>query len=397
MIGKVLFRSQRLPQLLIAITGAFAGALVLLLSVQFYTDLSRTLIKNEDLLGADYLVVQKNVSVLNTLSVAKQGFSEAEIRHIETQDFVEETGRFQSGLFKASASLSGMDNLPDMYTELFFESVPDRFIDIRPESWRWQAGSTEVPIILPSSYLDAYNFGFAPSQGLPPLSPSTFTKLHFNLHIRGAATVYRGQIAGFSDRLQTILVPQPFMEYANAKYGSREVSEPTRLILAVKDISDPAVAQFIEENGYRINTDQLRGSRIKTVLQIALTLFLLIGSVIVLLAVLGFIQYSQLIINRVNYELRVMLLMGYTHRHLAARYIRYFTVVVLAVLALAFAALWYAKQQFNTWIAEFSFEPETGLAWGTYLTGGVFLAVFLLVNGIAIRRQVKKLALSLQG
>lgn len=57
-----------------------------------------------------------------------------------------------------------------MRTYLFFESVPDRFLDVRSDEWGFEEGSEFVPIILPRNYLNLYNFGFASTRGLPQVS-----------------------------------------------------------------------------------------------------------------------------------------------------------------------------------------------------------------------------------
>lgn len=50
-------------------------------------------------------------------------------------------------------------------TYLFFESVPDRFLDVDSQAWHYEPGSRDIPIVIPRNYLNLYNFGFARSQG----------------------------------------------------------------------------------------------------------------------------------------------------------------------------------------------------------------------------------------
>ncbi|HRE96909.1 MAG TPA: hypothetical protein PK637_09100, partial [Flavobacteriales bacterium] len=61
MMRKVLLKSQRPLQLIVAMLGALAGVFMLLFSIQVYLDLSAALNAREDLLGSDYLVIQKQV------------------------------------------------------------------------------------------------------------------------------------------------------------------------------------------------------------------------------------------------------------------------------------------------------------------------------------------------
>ena len=50
-------------------------------------------------------------------------------------------------------------------SEIFFESVPDGFLDVTLEQWKWSEGDTTVPIVLPRSYINMYNFTFAEVDG----------------------------------------------------------------------------------------------------------------------------------------------------------------------------------------------------------------------------------------
>lgn len=61
----------------------------------------------------------------------------------------------------------GVNGQAVLNSELFFESVPDGFVDVPLKDWQYREGSKEVPIILPRTYINMYNFGFAQSHSLP--------------------------------------------------------------------------------------------------------------------------------------------------------------------------------------------------------------------------------------
>lgn len=44
-------------------------------------------------------------------------------------------------------------------TEMFFEAVPDSFVDASAADWQYKPGDEEVPVILPRTYIALYNFG----------------------------------------------------------------------------------------------------------------------------------------------------------------------------------------------------------------------------------------------
>lgn len=394
MLSKILLRSQSLWQLVIAFTGSFLGVMILLVALQFYFDLWKTMVVKSEVLSEDYLVIQKHVSDFNTLNFISTDFNSAEIEEIRKQKFVQDIGQFKSSLFPAVATLTGAKNLPKMYTDIYFESVPDRFIDVQSEKWKWQPGDTVVPIILPSAYLETYNFAYAPSKNLPPLSEKSFSMLYFHIIIKreeGNVNL-RGNVVGFSDRINSILAPDAFVTYANANFRNKDAGNPTRLILAVDEITNPLLARFMEEKGYDTNQERLKGSRIKSILQVSLSIFLVVGSIIVILAILGFIQYSQIIISKAVYELRVLLGLGYNYLTLAKGYIIYFAVIYVFVTLFAIAGLWVAKYMLDAYLESKAYEVQPGIHSTVYLVAFVFMTGFMIINSLSVILQLKKLA-----
>ena len=47
---------------------------------------------------------------------------------------------------------------------MFFESVPDEYVDVSLENWHFDEDARVIPIIIPRNYLNLYNFGFAQSR-----------------------------------------------------------------------------------------------------------------------------------------------------------------------------------------------------------------------------------------
>ena len=70
-------------------------------------------------------------------------------------------------------------------------------------------------IIIPRNYLNLYNFGFAQSRSLPQLSEGVMGMVNLDIRITGVGRTenFKGKIVGFSNRLNTILVPETFMTW----------------------------------------------------------------------------------------------------------------------------------------------------------------------------------------
>jgi hypothetical protein len=84
-------------------------------------------------------------------------------------------------------------------TEMFFEAVPDKFVDVSLDKWHFDENTHTIPIIIPRNYLNLYNFGFAQSRSLPKLSEGLMSLIQMDILMRGNGRVeqYKGNIVGF--------------------------------------------------------------------------------------------------------------------------------------------------------------------------------------------------------
>ena len=122
----------------------------------------------------------------------KDSFTQTELAELAEQPFTEALGEFTPARYSVMGgiSLAGIG----MRTYLFFESVPDRFLDVRSDEWGFEEGSEFVPIILPRNYLNLYNFGFASTRGLPQVSEDLVRGITLDLDSfgRGSSEISRG-------------------------------------------------------------------------------------------------------------------------------------------------------------------------------------------------------------
>ena len=249
MIWKLLRQHISIPQFAGFFLANLVGMTIILLGIQFYTDTQAVYEGEDSFMKADYLIVNKKVSTLTTITGKSSAFSLPELQSMESQEFVERMGVFTSSAFDVTAAFE-LDATTSMSTDMFFESVPDDFVDVQTEDWQFVQGSKELPIILPRNYLDLYNFGYAQSRNMPKLSEGILGAISVNIRIRGngKSDYYTGRIVGFSNRLNTILVPQAFMTWANQYYANSKGVAPTRLILEVNNPTDEHITQYLQDN-----------------------------------------------------------------------------------------------------------------------------------------------------
>ena len=239
-----------------AVIGLFIALLLILSAVQIQANYQQILYSktSQDSI-ADFLVINKIVTDKN---IGEATLSNAEINDLKQQPFVEKTGTLTPSRFKVS--VQSISRQIPFYSDFFFESVPDEFLDVNTPAWQWNENSNYIPMIIPNMFLDMYNFGFAQSQHLPQLSQDLITSLPVQINIQTSTGVvnYYAKVVGFSDRISSVLVPQPFMDWANKKFGTDVNQQPSRIIIQTKDAASPQLAAYLQKHNLSTNTEKTR-------------------------------------------------------------------------------------------------------------------------------------------
>ena len=176
-------------------------------------------------------------------------FSEEASAELESQPWMLKVGRFTTSNYKIYGNISLGGRSLSLRTYIFFESVPDEFIDTKGLDWDFDTEHPVVPLLLSRDYLSLYNFGFATSQGMPQLSEDMIGKVPIVLSLiasDGHRDYVEGRIVGFSNRLNTIIVPEKFMQWSNERYAPGIKVQPSRLILEVKNPGDAAIRYYMK-------------------------------------------------------------------------------------------------------------------------------------------------------
>ena len=285
LVWKLLRQHISIPQFAGFFFANLVGMTIILLGMQFYIDTQAIYETEDTFMKADYLIINKKISSMTTLTGKSSAFTLPEVQDLEGQEFVERIGLFTSSAYDVNASFR-LDQTTSFSTEMFFESVPDEFVDVKSDDWRYEQGSREVPIILPRNYLDLYTFGYAQSRNMPKLSEGILSAISLNIVLSGGGMrdEYEGRIVGFSTRLNTILVPQVFMDWANEYYAGSKTKTPTRLIVEVNNPTDERITTYLQDNNYETDKDKLDASKQTFVLRIIVAIVMAVGLVITILA-----------------------------------------------------------------------------------------------------------------
>ena len=168
LVWKLLRQHISIPQFIGFFFANLFGMFIVLLGFQFYNDVLPVFTSQDSFMKADYLIVSKKIGAASAISGRTNTFSIAEADDLAGQRFTKNVGKFTSTEYKVDANM-GVNGQSILNSEMFFESVPDKFVDVPLQDWTYQEGSREVPIILPRTYINMYNFGFAQTHSLPKI------------------------------------------------------------------------------------------------------------------------------------------------------------------------------------------------------------------------------------
>lgn len=393
--GKILSQRKHRAKLLLTTFGFLLGLALLMIAVQTYLDLQKLM--NQPGGGQqDYLIINKGVSGAHSLGGMNKdfrtGFSEQEVDFVKGQPFINDLGTFSNSTFDISSNLQ--DRLA-MYAYLFFESVPDRFLDTIPPNWQWQEGDDRVPVLLNKEWLNVYNFNVSLMYGLPQLSEETVSNLDFEIVLEGNGRQekFQASIVAFSHRLPAITVPQEFLSYANEKFGDG-APPPSRLILQVDDASSQNVVQFLKERNYQFNTEKTVPDGFKRIAQATFSISGLLGILFFIFAFGIVLTTLQLSVADVSEELRLLIDLGYEPGKLSGMLLKNVMGYLVAATLLAAAVFIGTHYTLLDYLRGNGFTIESA-SYLTAVLAGLLLLILVTSSlyasiAVAIKRVVRR-------
>ncbi len=388
MIWKLLRQHISVAQLVGFFLANLCGMVIVLLSVQFYKDVLPVFTQGDSFMKKDYVIVSKKVSTLGSLVSKGATFSKTDIAEMQEQPFAKKTGAFTPAQFEVSAGM-GMAGM-QLSTAMFFESVPDEFVDVRLEGWTYREGQDEIPIIIPRNYLNLYNFGFAQSRNLPQLSEGVMGMMTLDIRLSGQGRTeqMKGRIVGFSNRLNTILVPQAFMDWANVTFGKGEENAPSRLIVEVDNPADDRIAKYFKDKGYDTEGDKLDAGKTTWFLKMIVGIVLSVGLIISVLSFYLLMLSIYLLLQKNTKKLENLLLIGFSPAAVARPYQVLTVALNAAVAVIGILVLYMVRGGYMDMLRRMVPDLQKGSLWSALLTAGILFLVVSVLNVLAVRRKV---------
>lgn len=441
-------------ELLIASFGCFIGTTLLLLAIQLYQDATKFLMQNES--PKNYFTINKKIEGGALLNLAKNedSFDQLELESIEKLPGVQKLGGFVRNKFPLTLNIwpSGKIGLgAAAKTDLFFESIPDEFLDLIPKEWDWDENASTIPIMVPKFYLDLWNFGLAPSRvEYPALSTDAAKGMPIEIFIgKNKETTLQGRFVAFSKRINSVLVPESFLHWANQKFGfpgsgdffflwkdgtiegppqsradlsnlktlsefeSWEISplgspaarspitslfnqentkvQPSRIILEIADAPSPALLSYVDNNGYEINREFPDQDLIKKALHRLLFGMIGVGILLSILSITTFATSFKLVISRSAEHVKNLLLLGFFPGQIAQifyqRFQKLFLFIMLGSIILCIMSKYLIVQK----VTEYGIEMDLNLYGFTLCVAMLYSLIFLLINKKIINQSVEDL------
>ena len=393
LVWKLLRRHISLPQFAGFFFANLLGMLIVLLSLQFYRDVKPIFSEDDGFIRPDFLILSKRISTLNTIGLGSVNtFSDREIDELKSQPFAKNVGAFTASQYKVSCSM-GIEGVAQIGTEMFFESVPDAFVDVDLKKWHFSEGDDFVPIIVPKTYLAIYNFGFAQSQNLPKISEGVVGMVEMTISMRGNGLneYIKGRVIGFSTRLNTILAPENFIRWSNERYAPDSDKEPSRIILEVNNPADDAIVNYINDKGYEMEDDKLDAGRMTFFLRLVSGIVMLVGLLISLLSFYILMLSIYLLVEKNASKLENLLLIGYSPAKVAMPYQLLTIGMNAAVLILAICGLVIVRSLYMQKLLTVFPQMQCGSILSAILLGLVLFVIVSLVNVIIIRHRINQI------
>ena len=389
LIWRLLRKHISLFELAIFFVVNLIGMTVIVGGVQLYSDIKHVLSGESRLIGNDYLVVTRPVERVGS---GGKRFTAEDIADFKTQEFVNDVGTFTSSQYEVYGSI--MFGGRKLSTMLFFESVPDNFIDIQPKEWKYKKGDKSIPIILPRNYLNLYNFGFSSTQQLPQITEDVIKCVDLGIGLRGNGLLddYTGRVVGFSDRINTILVPEQFMLWANERYGDAKSEDATRLIIEVEDPTNPELSAYIKANGYEIENKPAESSKAMYILKVCVVIIVCIGVVFSLLSLIILTLSIYLLLQKNVSKLENLVLIGYKPERVALPYNLLTLTLNISIWVISSIIIIIAQRIYIGYISQIAGCEMSASPMVAIVVGGLFTALIIAFNFFIINRKIREIS-----
>ncbi len=390
MIRKLLFNHQDKKQLYIALLGVFIGITFLVTSVHYLLRVSE-FGKDTEIIGANILVIQRKVTSSSTLNLTKTDFELEEIEQMKKEPFIEDVQAVVSNNFRVWLELNEK-RIPPFKTDVFIQAVDKKFLDVKSDKWKWKEGDSFVPIIMPRDFIVMLNT-FMSASGIPQISDELALDIKFKLRISNGQKEewVDSKIIGFTNEIPALLVPEEFMNYANANFSDGSEANITQVMIAGKEGEFGKLEAYMDEHGLESRNSQVVVSRLKSIVGTLFGVISGISVIAVLLSGLVLIQYLQLLMTHNKYEIRTLLRLGFAPKELINAFFLYFLKLFAIIATLGFLSFIGLKIIVDEIFKTGGINLNQSISWISVITLVLSLFIFAISSLITANKGVLSL------
>jgi hypothetical protein len=342
---------------------------------------------------SQYLVINKLVTNDIMVDPNKGTFTKENIEELRATGFFDSIQGIKTSLYKVKLNIP-MNTIP-LNTDMFFQSVPDAYLDAMPKDWTWKPGDNTLKGIAPRFLVDMYNYGFAVGQQLPQLSESTIgmIPLDFTISNRDGSKqiFFKGNIGGLSSRYFSILVPESFMNWANENFGFIEEKPATGVVAKAKDPTSVEMNDFLRNKGMKTDYGAGRYSQYGFLIKILEKATTSIGVLFFLFALLVFLMFIQLTITNAKQEIHLLKTLGTSpnqlQRFLMGRVMPTITYIIVGILLLLSCIQVFAH--YNKDLKSREIDLPIILPMPVFIVAILIFALLWAINYWAVKKYVK--------
>ena len=383
---KLLFNHRNKFQLLIASIGIIIGLILLLISLELYHK-GKFYNESSKLLDEHTLIVQKKVSRAAHLGLGSPGFSAAEIDELQKQKFISACSPIMSNQFEVIVEIND-PIIPAFNSNIFLQAIENDLIDISSNEFKWEDSNDYVPVIMPRNFLMMLNTFLSASQ-LPQLSESLISNVQMNLTLgpKSKRSVVPARIVGFTNDFSSILVPSAFLKMANLKFANTKDEFQSQLVIKAVDNKLGLLESYLEDKGYESGEDQIFISRLKSTIFITLICTTSLALLTLFLSVVITIQYLQMMLSELTFEIRLMLRLGHSIQALKNIFLRFFMLVFSANSLISFVCFYFLNVAINNRLIRSGIIINESISlWSISALFIAFIIFTILVNFFTVRR-----------
>lgn len=336
LIRKLLFANQDKKQLFFAFFGVLMGFVFISISTHYLLEIQK-IGESSDILNSNTITIQKQVSSSSTLNLSNHVFSTQEINFYQSLPFIEKIVTVENNDFPVELK-SNDPLIPYFRSDIYIQSIPSNFLDVKSSLWKWEKQDKIVPIILPRDFVYMMN-NFLSSSGMPQLSDEILKDVGFQIQLgKGEEIIaFKAKIIGFTNEVSSILVPENFMLFGSDVFGDKSKKSYTQLMIKSKKGKFGLVEELIKRNHLEVKKNQIIEGKLKSMLTILLSSISFISLIVVFVSLVVLIQYLQLMITKNAYEIRTMLRLGVKVKTIVFQYALY--VFISFVIVMIFISL----------------------------------------------------------